>query len=390
MNDETKANGSQTNGPLSGIRVLDFSIFMAGPYCTRLMADSGAEVIKVEPPEGDFMRKSNPLRGEHSGFFGHLNCGKKCITLNLKDPDDRAVIQAIMPSVDVVLENFRPGVAARLGLAHDDLAALRPGLIYCSVSGYGQTGPAAQLPAYAPIIHAASGFEMAQMDYDPRQDSPVPNRSTAADILAATHAFGAICAAIVRRQNSGEGDYIDVALMDTMQHMLAYEVQAAQIGELPKPAVFGPIKAKDGFIIATPLTQLNFEALTTGAGHPEWRDDARFATVSARINHWTELMAEVAAWAGEHTADGCIEALSAAGCPCTRYMTVAEAIAQPQVEHRGAMAEVEDGWGRYKVPNSPFKFANATVQARPWVGEQGQHNDEILAELGLDTGPAGG
>jgi formyl-CoA transferase len=377
---------AEAKGPLNGIRVLDFSMFMAGPYCSRLLADAGAEVIKVEPPEGDYMRKSYPLRGQHSGFFGHLNCGKKCLTLDLKDAGGKAVIDALLPSVDVVLENFRPGVTKRLGIHYDDLAPTYPALVYCSISGYGQTGPAAQLPAFAPIVHAASGFDLAQVEYDTRQEQPLPNRSTTADILAATHGFGAICAAVVQRQNTGMGEHIDVALMDVMHQMLAYEVQAAQIGEVPQPLVFEPIKTQDGFIMIAAISQLNFLALAAATGHPEWQDDPRFGTIPERIKHWGILMGEVAAWAAGKDADSCILALSEAGCPATRYMTVAESIAQPQVAHRGSMIEIEDGSGRYQVPNSPFQFTNAHVQAKPWVAEQSQHNDEILAELGLEGG----
>ncbi|MFP6774505.1 MAG: CoA transferase [Alphaproteobacteria bacterium] len=379
---DKQSNGSG-KGPLSGIRVLDFSMFMAGPYASRLLADGGAEVIKVEPPGGEFMRKSNPLRGAYSGFFGHLNCGKKCITLNLKDPRDLAVIHALMPSVDVVLENFRPGVTARLGIHYDDLSKLRSDLVYCSVSGYGQTGPAAQLPAYAPIIHAASGVDLSLTEYALGQDQPVPNRSTAADILAATHAFGAICAALVHRQRGGGGDYIDVSLMDTMYHMMGYEVQTAQIDNPPRPITFGPTKTRDGFIIIAPISQLNFEALARAAQHPEWLRDERFSTVQGRFVNWETMMAEVAKWAIQHDADACVEALSREGCPCTKYMTVAEAIAQPQAAHRGSLAEVEDGWGRYRVPDSPFKFTKAEVKARSWVAEIGQHDEEVRAELNL-------
>lgn len=378
-------NGPTLNSPLGGMRVLDFSMFMAGPYCSRLLADAGAEVIKVEPPEGDFMRKSSPMRGEHSGFFGHLNCGKKSLTLDLKDPKDRAVIDALMPTVDVVLENFRPGVTQRLGLSYDDLAALRPDLVYCSVSGYGQTGPAAHMPAYAPIVHAASGFDLAQMDYDPRQDRPIPNRSTTADILAATHAFGGICAALVHRQNGGGGDHVDVALMDIMHQMLGYEVQTAQMEVVRTPVIFEPIKTLDGFIVIAPISQLNFEALVKATGHIEWLADERISTPLGRSNNWAHLTNLVAAWAADKSADTCIEAILTAGCPCTKYHTVAESMATRQVAHRGSMIEIEDGSGRYLVPNAPFQFANATVQARPWVAEQGQHNDEILAELNLDT-----
>ncbi|MDP7546108.1 MAG: CoA transferase, partial [Alphaproteobacteria bacterium] len=207
----------------------------------------------------------------------------------------------------------------------------------------------------------------------------------------ATHAFGGICAALVRRQNNGPGEdggeYIDVALMDVMHQMLAYEVQAVQIENVPPPVVFEPVKTLDGFIMITPISQLNFEALALGAKHPEWKDDARFSTIAVRVRNWDALMANIAAWAADQEADACIKALSEAGCPCTRYLTVAQSIAQPQVAHRGSMIEVEDGWGRYQVPNSPFQFANAQVQARSWIAEQGQHNDEILTELGLDRGP---
>jgi len=128
---------------------------------------------------------------------------------------------------------------------------------------------------------------------------------------------------------------------------------------------------------------LNFEAMARAAAHPEWLEDERFSTVQGRSNNWETMMAEVAKWAIEHTADACVEALTREGCPCTKYLTVAEAIAQPQAAHRGSLAEVEDGWGRYQVPDSPFKFAKAKVKARGWIAEIGQHNDDIRAEVGL-------
>ncbi|MDT7663610.1 MAG: CoA:oxalate CoA-transferase, partial [Pseudonocardiales bacterium] len=164
------------NSVLSGIRVLDFTSVMAGPFCTRLLADLGAEVIKVEPPEGDHIRGRPPLRnspdGAHSSYFGQLNCGKRSIVLDLKKPDGVAAARRLAAVADVMVENFRPGVMARFGLDHDTLAPDNPRLVYCSISGYGQTGPSAELPAYAPVIHAASGYEMAHLAYQPGRTRP--------------------------------------------------------------------------------------------------------------------------------------------------------------------------------------------------------------------------
>ena len=156
------------NGPLDGIRVLDFSAMVAGPYCTRLMADAGAEVIKVEPPEGDYMRTRAPIRAGESLYFGVLNTGKQSIALDLKKPEGVKLAREFAAASDIVVENFRPGVMKRLGLDYATLSAGNPELVYCSISGYGQTGKHASLPAYAPIVQAASGFDAAGMAYRAR------------------------------------------------------------------------------------------------------------------------------------------------------------------------------------------------------------------------------
>ena len=182
----TSLQDNPLSGPLNGIRVLDFSMFLAGPYCTRLMADLGAEIIKVEPPGGDFLRNAPPFRNGRSAYFAHMNCGKKSIVLDLKSKIGQRAILELIHTVDVVLENFRPGVMARLGLGYTTLSALRPELVYCSVSGYGQTGPSSQRPAFAPIIHAASGHDLIMMNYQGNVGQPPPTRSTIADILGAT------------------------------------------------------------------------------------------------------------------------------------------------------------------------------------------------------------
>ena len=160
------------NSPLEGVRVVDFTTTIAGPHCTRLLADLGAEVIKIEAPEGDMMRTRPPLRNSASTSFGQLNAGKKSIVLDLKTPPAVEAVRRLVATADVVVENFRPGVMRRFGLDYEALAPIKPELIYCAISGYGQTGPSSQLPAYAPVIHAASGYDLAHMAYQGEERRP--------------------------------------------------------------------------------------------------------------------------------------------------------------------------------------------------------------------------
>ena len=377
--------GGLAPGPLDGIRVLDFSMFLAGPYCTRLMADMGAEIIKVEPPGGDFLRQSPPFRDGKSAYFGQINCGKKSLELDMKDDLGRELVRRLMPTVDVVLENFRPGVMARLGLDYDTLSALRPGLVYCSISGYGQTGPGALLPAFAPIIHAASGYDLIMMDYQKIGDKPPSVRSTVADILGATHAFGAINAALVQRLRTGRGQYIDVAMMDAMHNLLGFEYQAAQIENPDRPIVFSPIRTADGFVMVAPVSPANFAALANAAGRPGLIDDPRFDGVTVRVRNWDLLLAEIEQWSLTQTTDACEGTIQAAGCPCTRYLRIGQAMVEPQIIARGAAVEIAGVNDSYKVANCPSHFAGTNVGARPWVPALGQHNEEFFAEAGLST-----
>jgi CoA:oxalate CoA-transferase len=169
-----------------GLRVLDFSTTIAGPHCTRMLADMGAEVIKIESAEGETMRTRPPVRNNCSTTFGQLNVGKKSVVLDLKSPDAIAVIRRLVAKADILVENFRPGVMRRLKLDYDSLRELNPALIYCSISGYGQTGPSAELPAYAPVIHAASGYDMAHLSYQPGRTRPDYCGIYHADVVSGT------------------------------------------------------------------------------------------------------------------------------------------------------------------------------------------------------------
>lgn len=371
-------------GVYSGLRVLDFSMFLAGPYCTRLMADMGAEVIKVEPPAGDFLRAAPPIRDGRSAYFGHLNCGKKSVALDLKQAPGIEIIRRLLETCDVLLENFRPGVLDRFGLGYEAVSEIKPDIIYCSVTGYGQRGPNASRASFAPIIHAASGFDLLTPRYEPTLDQPITSRNAMADYLAATHALAGIGAALYHRAMTGQGERLDVALMDTMHHAMSFEYVDAQFpGQ--SPPTFRPMRTEDGFVAIAPVSQANFTALARAANHPEWLQDERFANREARVLHWDGLLDTIEAWAATCTSFEAESALLREGCPASIYHTIAESQTDPHVAARGAAAQVTDGSGAFRVANCPIQFHETRAQANPKIADLGQHADALLIQLGYSA-----
>jgi CoA:oxalate CoA-transferase len=372
-------------GALDGVRVLDFTSVMAGPFATRMLADLGAEVIKVESLEGDQVRARPPKRDGHSAYFGNLNAGKQSIACNLKSPKIIDLIKQLVATCDVLVENFRPGVMARFGLDFAALAAINPRLIYCSISGYGQTGPKALHPAYAPVIHAASGFDMVNLRYQDGADRPATSGIFIADVLGGTHAFGAIQAALYQRERTGQGQHIDLSMLEAMVGMLVFETQEAQFpGDARRP-LYTPLKTNDGFIMVAPTSPRNFEQLTDAVGHPEWRDDPRFLTNADRNANWTTLLAMTEQWTLERSAAEVEAILSRHGVPCARYREIGELLDDPQLAARGAFAQVHDGAGTFKVPNPPFRMSGSRVEARDHVARLGEDGATVLAGLGLSA-----
>ena len=367
--------------PMAGIRIVDFTTVIAGPYCTRLLADCGAEVIKIESEAGDQIRLVPPISDGASSYFAHLNCGKKSVVLDLRSEAGKRDIRKIIASADVVVENFRPGVMKRLGLDYAQLAAGHEDLIYCAISGFGQTGPRAMEPAYAPMIHAGSGLDLAQMQCQEELTQPERCGVFTADVTAALFAFGAIQTALLGRERHGVGQFIDVALMDSIINLLIYECQMAQFPDLPPRILYGPTRAKDGFVIVTPIGQRIFEDMADAMGHPEWKTDPRFVTAADRREHWADVVAAMESWTCTRSAKDCEAQLVAAGVPCSRYRTVGEAMNDPQSQARGLMAKVNDGEGGFQVPNPPFKFADGSVGIVPAAPKLGEHNEEVLSAL---------
>ncbi len=347
---------------LDGFTVIDFTRVLAGPYCTRLLADLGARVIKIERPgEGDEIRYTayqlEAGRNDQSSYFARLNTGKQGIAINLAHPQARGLALDLVSKADVVVENFSPGVMARYGL---DAAALRsqfPKLVYCSISGFGQTGPLCSMQAYAHLINAISGM----MDLDRgAQAQPRVSYLQAADVLAGTHAFGAICAALLRRSRTGSGATLDVSMLECL--IAADDITYGALlngGAVERRSRVGMmVQAYGGRHIAlqtvgAPKLWLKLVELI---GKPELATDPRFATTAARRQNWEALQQVYREWLGRYqTADEAVAALSGARIPVVPMLSPEEVVEHPQLLSREAFPEVDHpGRGRIRVTATPF------------------------------------
>jgi crotonobetainyl-CoA:carnitine CoA-transferase CaiB-like acyl-CoA transferase len=380
----TNLDEGNLTGTFAGLRVLDFSTTIAGPHCARMLADMGAEVIKIESAGGEMMRTRPPVRNGCSTAFGQLNVGKKSLVLDLKSPEGMEAVRRLVVRTDVLVENFRPGVMRRLKLDYAALREINPGLVYCSISGYGQTGPSAELPAYAPVIHAASGYDMAHLAYQPGRSRPDYCGIYHADVVTGTYAFGAIASALYQRERTHRGQHIDVSMLEAMLSLTLNEIQWSQFVVAPtQRPIFGPIETSDGYVMVAVASEKTFQGLMQVIGHPEWVTDQRFAKYSDRRGNWAALMDGVEIWSRRVATTKCLEALNAEGVPCSAYRTVSEALNDPQIAHRRAMSEVEDEGGTFNVLNQPFRMSDAKVGAARRMATLGEHTRALLKEAGL-------
>ncbi|MGV7214524.1 CaiB/BaiF CoA transferase family protein [Bradyrhizobium sp. UFLA05-112] len=371
-----KHEGTTTKA-FAGLRVLDFSTTIAGPHCARMLADMGAEVIKIEPDGGETMRTRPPVRNGCSTVFGQLNVGKKSVVLDLKSEERRLVATA-----DILVENFRPGVMRRLRLDYDTLRPFNPRLIYCSISGYGQTGPSAELPAYAPVIHAASGYDMAHLAYQPGRNRPDYCGIYHADVVTGTYGFGAIASALYQRILTGVGQHIDVSMLESMLTLTVIELQSSQFEVKPPPRpMFGPTETADGYVMITIASEKTFQSLMKVIGRRDWISDSRFCTYGVRRDNWADLMDGVEAWSRQITTEQCLTELGAEGVPASAYRTVAEALCDPQLMHRQALSDVEDEGGSFQVLNLPFRMSGADTTPGKRIAALGEHTDALLEAI---------
>lgn len=385
--------------PLSGIRIADFSHVMAGPYASHLLHLMGAEVIKIEPKTGDNFRNYGADR-RYDGMapaFIAANAGKKSIALDLKDPADGAVARAIVERSDVLLENFRPGVIDRLGLGYDAVRAYNPDIVFCSVSGYGQSGPQRDWPAIDNIVQATSGMMLLSgQDGDP----PIRVGFPIVDTLTGQTAANAILGALLRKARGEGGALIDVAMFDAS---LAFMTSALtpflvtgqampRMGNtgysgLPTASLF---TARDGREVSLGVVQPNqFAALARHLGREDWLEDARFATPDARRANFGPLKAQIAAEMLKRDAADWESAMSAEGIPCGMVRSVGEAAA---LAGEGALMALSipdlPGGEDVAIPNAGFRMAPGAPGTGAPPPRLDQHRAEILAWLGMDAAPA--
>jgi crotonobetainyl-CoA:carnitine CoA-transferase CaiB-like acyl-CoA transferase len=344
----------------------------------------GADVIKVESPEGDLMRSRPVQRAGHGTMFGQLNAGKRSIVLDLKRPQAIAAVKKLVARVDIVLENYRPGVMKRLGLDYPELARINPRLVYGAISGYGQSGPAAARPAYAPVIHAATGYDMAHLYYQQGRERPDNCGIFVADYASGAYALGGILAALHQRDVTGQGQMVDVSMFETLIGMLLGEVNRAQFDfEMPSRPMYGPIEARDGYVMLATASERTFQDMATAAGRRDWLTDPRFEKYADRRMNWALFVVELEEWSRTLTVKEVVAAFEKHGVPCSPYLTVTEALKDPQVAHRGSLCAIEDGAGRYLSPAPPFRFSGSALQSGPKVAALGEDTESVLREAGL-------
>jgi len=380
---------------LEGIRVLDFTQYLAGPACTRLLVELGAEVVKVErSPYGDPVRAAPPRINRRSGNFVQQNRGKRSLCLDLSRPEAVELVKELIPHVDVVVENFSHGVMDRWGMGWDDLSAINPRLIMASVTGFGQTGPLKHKTCFDFIAQAYSG--LMHMTGEP-DGPPTMVGMGLGDTNAGFHAFAGVGFALFHRDRTGRGTHIDVSMVDALFHMQETAVHSATMLEDYEPMrsgrfygpmmPAGPFKSPGGWIVIL-CAQNQIQALWNAIGHPEFADDPKFATNPGRLENREELADIIESWmATFETDDEVMAALEAERVPCGPVLSPADAIEHPYFVERGTVREITDPLaGTFSIPGFPIKFSDAPPDPDLVTATLGEHNRDILADLlGYDS-----
>lgn len=373
--------------PLQGLKIADFSAVYAGPICARMLSDCGADVIKVEA-----IRGGDVMRGPtgNSRVFAHFNAGKRSIALDLTQPDAQQIAKQLIAQSDVLIENFRPGVMAKFGLGYDDLREQFPSLVYCSISGFGQQGPFAQRAAYAPIAHAASGFDYAYLSSQGNVGGRPPDSGIMiADMLTGSYAFGAIQTALLGRMQSGRGDFVDVTMMESMMSLIPRQLQDAQLAKTPRDGGFRPIRVSDGYVMICIISEKNMRSVAQAMNREDLIEDPRFAQRLQRYKNMDAFVAEIESWSETLTAEQCEAAMNNAGVPCSIYTATKDLFDHPQITERRAFKQMQDHDGPFKIQNPPFQFAGSDTATADSVPELGEHTLEVLTQfLGYDAAKA--
>lgn len=374
---------------LDGITVLDATQVMAGPYCAMLLADMGARVIKVEPPAGDSTRTMAGARGNDSPAFNAVNRGKLGMVLDLQQPQGREVFARLASSVDIVIENYRPGVMARMGLDYETLSRRNPRLIYASISGHGQTGPWASKGGFDLIAQGLSGVMSVT---GTAGDAPVKVGVPLTDLGAGLFALIGVLAALHHRAKTGRGQHVDTALVDAGLALSVWEVtDYFSSGQVPGPlgsahrmtAPYQAFRCQDGYVTIGAANERNFTKLARLLGHPEWITDVRFSADHLRVQHRDELASMINAVTAREPRAFWIERLDEAGVPCGPILDYEDALTTPQALAREMTVDVEHPTlGSLRTLGTPIKMSDTPLNPKRRAPLLGEHTDDVLRGAG--------
>ena len=374
---------------LDGYKVLDFTQVLAGPTVTRLMAEMGAEIIKVElAPAGDFSRGFPYLREGRSAYYIQQNRGKKSLCVDVKKPEGHAIVAELVGKVDVVVENYAPGVIKRMGFDYDSVRALNPRIIMCSVSAFGQTGPLSAEPGYDYIGQAYAA--VTYMIGDPDGPPSIPMLGLG-DVSTGAHAMGAVVAALLHRERTGEGQYLDISMLDAYFHCQEMNVQiySASNGATnpkrsgvhhPQICPTGVFRSKEGYLIIMAFLDHQWAALCKTMGRPELTNDPRYNTNALRLEHRDEVVSAIEGWLASTASDtAAMDALRKARIPVAPVLSIDQAVNHPHLRERQTVRKISDPiFGEFDAPGFPLRFSAFPGFLPLTAPTLGQHNREVL------------
>ncbi len=378
---------------LEDVKVVDLTRTLAGPFCTMLLGDLGADVVKIEEPErGDETRSWTPFWNGESTQFVSFNRNKRSLSLNLREEEGLDIVRSLAADADVMIESFRAGALERMGLGYEDIRRINSGIVYCSISGYGRTGPMAEKPGYDLIIQAYSGL----MDLTGEPDGlPLRVGFSLVDLFTGMMAYGSVVTALYHRRQTGQGQRIEAALLDGQVAALSYHATAYMAtGVVPQrmgsghPSLvpYQSFPASDGYFILGVANQGLWERFCAAIERPDLLEDTRFKTNDDRVVHRAECVGLLSEIFRTRTVAEWVEVIERAGVPCGPINRVDDVVNNPQVQARNMIAELSHpNVPDLRIPNSPLKLAETPAAIKRPPPLLGQHNEEILAELGYEA-----
>ena len=378
------------SGPLDGVRVIDLTAVVSGPFCTMLLADQGADVIKVEAPgTGDIVRLAGTNRGGLTAIFGVLNRGKRSVVLNLREARAREILLDLARDADVFAQNFRPGAAERMGVGYEVVRKVNPDIVYVSISGFGPTGPYANKRVYDPVIQALSG--MAAVQAHPETRTPDLVRNIVCDKVTALTAAQAITAALFARERGAGGQHLELAMLDAAISFLWPDAMMNETfvgeGAALSPALsdfYQITQTADGFMTWFTVSDQEFHGLCRALDRPEWIEDPRFGSLAARLENILELYVQLEEEFAKRPTRELLERLEAEDVPCAPIQAPGALATDPQVEENRMLVELEHPHGgRMRQPRPAVRFAATGATAGGPAPMLGEHTDEILSGLGI-------